>query len=894
MSEAFVWGSGGEKLTPDQIAARRKIAEQLAAKGGDYSPVQHWAQGLARVSSGLLAGLEARELDKAEKANREYEQSVLTGVAGGASPAAGGASTGAAPSFAGGDAARAMAMPEGDGKDISNRFLSTVQSGGITNPFGLAAVAAYGSAESGWNPKNVYGSWSDPSESGQAGTSGGALSWRAERLANLRKFGNGDMSPETQAKFFLNEDPSLVAKLNAAKTPEEAHTLMANAWRFAGYNRQGGEYQRRLDAVRDFVPQFQTSAADMAAPGASPAGMAGAEQGFKIPPAPVQFAETEEDVRRLEAGMMPPQAAMTEQQVRAAEDQARAAELAQMPPGTNRGDVFSPVPMGAPNGFSPRGPQIVDARQAVAEAAEGQPGFPHITQNLPPVRPQDLARAIQARQANRPAPGAVEASGQLAPNQAPVQAPPIDPTSNDAGAQAFASSGMGRTTAPGSVSPIQRMAQALMGRAANDNAGAAPARETRAGMSVATGGASPTMAGGAGANPTGVAQAQAGATGGQGVPTNFIQAIADPRLSENGRRIASILLQRQLAAADKARETRTVDLGNAIGIIDQAGNVVQRIAKDAAPAKPEVRELNGRLIEYTGGQARDITPQGLPAGYRNLTSTEERALYGIPADDRRPYQVGPDGKLNAPPGGTTVTMVAAEKAEEAERGKGLAKRLNDIADDGAAAEGDLAVAQRLDTLMRGVQPGMRTALLEEIRKTTGLAIDPNADSVQAAGALIEYLVPRMRVSGSGASSDRDMAAFRGSLASLRGTPGGNEIAMQTIGGLARMRTERAAIAQEYQLGEITAKEAMARMRAMPDPFAAFKDWQAAQKQGATFPGESTDGRGSAGQGQGTPPLPRPAASPAAAAQGAAKYRARNPQTGEELISDDGVNWRPAR
>lgn len=143
-------------------------------------------------------------------------------------------------------------------------FINTVRAGGLTNPNALAAVAAYGDAESGWSPKNAVSTWSDPSQSGQPGTSGGILSWRGDRYARLAA--GGDLSPEAQARYFLQEDPQLIAALNQAKSPEEASRLMANAWKFAGYDKPGGEGARRAALARnyyanDFANEQPTSAA---------------------------------------------------------------------------------------------------------------------------------------------------------------------------------------------------------------------------------------------------------------------------------------------------------------------------------------------------------------------------------------------------------------------------------------------------------------------------------------------------------------------------------------------------------------------------------------------------------------------------------------------------------
>lgn len=138
-------------------------------------------------------------------------------------------------------------------------FIDTIRTK-VTNPYGLAAVAATGRAESGWSPQNAARSWSDPSQSGQAGTAGGVMSWRAERLQNLRNYArskgeDGNGSPSTQAEFFLNEDPNLIARLNSAQSPEEAANLMANAWKFAGYDQAGGEAARRRAMTTNYYSQ---------------------------------------------------------------------------------------------------------------------------------------------------------------------------------------------------------------------------------------------------------------------------------------------------------------------------------------------------------------------------------------------------------------------------------------------------------------------------------------------------------------------------------------------------------------------------------------------------------------------------------------------------------------
>lgn len=156
---------------------------------------------------------------------------------------------------------------------IAARFLKTIRDGGITNPYALAAIAATGKRESGFDPKNAVRTWSDPSQSGQAGTAGGIMSWRNERLQALQQFAqqNGDdpraPSPETQAKFLLAEDPTLIQKLQSAGSAEEAQQMMNNAWRYAGYDQPGGETAQRMALAGQYAQQFGASPSQQALEG---------------------------------------------------------------------------------------------------------------------------------------------------------------------------------------------------------------------------------------------------------------------------------------------------------------------------------------------------------------------------------------------------------------------------------------------------------------------------------------------------------------------------------------------------------------------------------------------------------------------------------------------------
>jgi hypothetical protein len=257
ISNAFVWGKGGAQLTPEQIARQREIEDALLQRGVDTSPVASPWEGLARVANAAAGSFRRGRLIRAEKENKAYDDqafNTITGLLTG-----GGSSTAVPMSAAGAEVSTGdPTKVDMTGNQVFSDFINTVKEGGVKNPYALAAIAATGKAESGFSPGNVNRTWDDPSESGQPGKAGGIMSWRGPRYEALAA--TGDLSPAGQAKFFLNEDPNLIASLNNAKSVEEAQSLMNRAWAFKGYDRPGGEAARRMSLASGFLPSFQGQA----------------------------------------------------------------------------------------------------------------------------------------------------------------------------------------------------------------------------------------------------------------------------------------------------------------------------------------------------------------------------------------------------------------------------------------------------------------------------------------------------------------------------------------------------------------------------------------------------------------------------------------------------------
>lgn len=249
--------------TPQEVERRRRMAQALMEAGSGGPPPSSGLELAGRLAMNLMGQYQAGKAEKQDSLNRSAANSELINAVYGTAP--GGSQTPFTTSEPGaGATVSAPSKPINmDGNQIYDKFMGTVKSGGVNNPYALAAIAATGKAESGFSPQNANRSWSDPSQSGQAGTAGGIMSWRAERLNNLYNFARakgeqaGAISPETQAAFFLQENPALIQRLNSAKSTEEAQRIMNEAWKFAGWNQAGGEAANRLGYANSFLPVFQ-------------------------------------------------------------------------------------------------------------------------------------------------------------------------------------------------------------------------------------------------------------------------------------------------------------------------------------------------------------------------------------------------------------------------------------------------------------------------------------------------------------------------------------------------------------------------------------------------------------------------------------------------------------
>ncbi len=78
--EPFVWGQGGQRLDPQQLAAERERANAMMQS--DYSPVGHWTQGLGRAADNWLGAFSSKKLDRQEGELNQQRDSEIAALLG--------------------------------------------------------------------------------------------------------------------------------------------------------------------------------------------------------------------------------------------------------------------------------------------------------------------------------------------------------------------------------------------------------------------------------------------------------------------------------------------------------------------------------------------------------------------------------------------------------------------------------------------------------------------------------------------------------------------------------------------------------------------------------------------------------------------------------------------
>lgn len=262
-------------------------------------------------------------------------------------------------------------------------------------------------------------------------------------------------------------------------------------------------------------------------------------------------------------------------------------------------------------------------------------------------------------------------------------------------------------------------------------------------------------------------------------------APASPPADNTNAKIAALL--RSDNRSDRA-------LGNQLAVAAMQASIKE---------KPEFIRLNDeQVMNKHTAQVYQAGP-----GFRPLITPQERAQHGIPADDNRPYQVGPGNKLQHPPAESRMTvdqrgqMMYAQTNEKhfAELNHAIPKAAND-------ARGQIATLSRMSQLL--ADPTINTGAgaemildLKRLAKTAGIDVGDlgGAEAVRSIGNkfALELRNPNLGAGMPGAMSDQDRKFLQSIPPGLERTPEGSKIIGEYLTRLAQRNLEIEKLRQTY-------------------------------------------------------------------------------------------------
>jgi hypothetical protein len=307
-----------------------------------------------------------------------------------------------------------------------------------------------------------------------------------------------------------------------------------------------------------------------------------------------------------------------------------------------------------------------------------------------------------------------------------------------------------------------------------------------------------------------------------------------PEASKAGRGTLAELMAKSKAAADAKSTAMSAESPT---IMQGVGNLAQVISGGIREGRADrqLAEGNKALAGIMGGvdPTQGATPEQIasagvydPEVMKSLLADRvERQRTLADADQWQPATpeekaalgAGPDdpimrnkhnGEFKSLATGGNTTIATGDKVET-EWGKQLAKNTADMLSKdvlaGQAGVVKSAQMEQLKKLMGNSYQGSEALVSEWINKNLGISLGPQADATQAFGAIIDNMVPKERVEGSGSTSNYDAQMFKNALPTLLKSRNANQIIMSYIDGIAAHDQAIAQIAQKASnMGDPTA------------------------------------------------------------------------------------------
>tara|TARA_S200002703_G_scaffold37860_2_gene33141 strand:+ start:129 stop:1406 length:1278 start_codon:yes stop_codon:yes gene_type:complete len=259
----------------------------------------------------------------------------------------------------------------------------------------------------------------------------------------------------------------------------------------------------------------------------------------------------------------------------------------------------------------------------------------------------------------------------------------------------------------------------------------------------------------------GAATSPATTTPAGGQPSGFMGAFSQPLTSPVGQAIS----QAAIAGARASDYSPTpVSLGRVLAEMGAAASQGYAAGEDRL-AKQQAANLQK---EYTEAKIAEMSTPKQTALVQNL----------IAAGLKPGTQAFQDALLAAATKPSTVFM-GGDKQKEAAYNAALQTRKDMVKQVNADRELGVRLETAIDLLESGVQTGRVQAAmmpLKQISREIGFLSDEDISDLsdqEIIDSVTAYLTPRMRVTGAGASSDRDMDFFQRSTVRMANTPEAN-------------------------------------------------------------------------------------------------------------------------
>jgi hypothetical protein len=295
------------------------------------------------------------------------------------------------------------------------------------------------------------------------------------------------------------------------------------------------------------------------------------------------------------------------------------------------------------------------------------------------------------------------------------------------------------------------------------------------------------------------------------------QLIENPYLDPGLRMIAQQLVQQRMQAADPMRQME----------MERQQIEMQRLRD---PMSDPMTALQMERVQLELERMRNPQPD-IPDSVRALELRADAAGLQRGTPEYADFMM----RGGATPAQTNVTVNTGEGDKFYEKlDQGQATMFQTLMDEGVQAGRTMQQINRLgDILTRtptGAGAAFKTALGEYGIPTEGL------DDLQAAQALINQIVPQQRQPGSGPMSDADLALFKQSVPRLINQPGGNQIIINRMRGIAEYQVQQAQIAAAVANREISPADGRKALSELANPLADIGKDESKPEEAGAFQG----------------------------------------------------------